>query len=251
MVWAAEAMLAVLYNAKWHDFRKEREDRMQYCILAYSPSKEKEIRIGALLGGQNWTGVCDVQVSAITPKALPWPLGAILIVMIMDYVIDDCVIGTLPAVISRENLYPQTQRQVGLWNCFNFSCYYAQLGTDCSSTGERIVHQPLYYFGVSICQLVLRTMRDDGISLIFFDSTIFSLRLSIPEWCFSDRMASQSHSVIENRCKIRMQSSFPDTWSQHAVQPSPRVNQPSADTCLIAKYHSQPQFKGLATLQGN
>lgn len=240
MVSAAEAMLAVLYNAKWRDFRDECGDRIQYGVLACSSSKGKEIGIGALLGGQNWTGVRNVQVSAITLKALLWPLGAVLILMIMDYVIDDCVIGTLPAVISRENLYPQTQRWVGLWNCFNFSFYCTNLGTDCSSTRERIVHQPLYYFGVSVCQLVLWTMRDSGISLIFFDSTIFLLRLSIPEWCISDRMASQSHSMIENRCKIGMQSSFPDTWSQHAVQPSPRVNQPSADTCLIAKYHSQP-----------
>lgn len=114
--------------------------------------------------------------------------------------------------------------------------------------GQHISH---YINLVSSCQLVLQTTRDDGVSLIFFGSAIFLLRLSIPEWCFSDRMASQSHSMIENRCKIRMQSSFPDTWSQHAVQPSPRVNQASADTCLIAKYHSQPQFKGLATLQGN
>lgn len=48
-----------------------------------------------------------------------------------------------------------------------------------------------------------------------------------------------------------MESGFPDPWSQHAAEQSPRVNQPSADTCLTAKYPSQPQFKGLATLQGN
>lgn len=161
-----------------------------------------------------------------------------------------CVIG-LCLQLYLEKIYTCKQRQVGLWNCFNFSFYCTKLGTDSSSTGDKIAHQPLYYFSVFMCQLVLWTMRDDGISLIFFESTIFLLRLSIPEWCFSDRMSSQSHSMIENRCKIKMQSSFPDTWSQHAVQPRPRVNQPSADTCLIAKYHSQPQFKGLATLQGN
>lgn len=53
MVSAAEAMLFVLYNAKRCDFRKECRDRIQYGVLAYSPSKEKEIEIRALLEGQN------------------------------------------------------------------------------------------------------------------------------------------------------------------------------------------------------
>lgn len=53
MVSAAEAMLFVLYNAKRYDFREECRDGIQYGVLAYSPSKEKEIEIGALLGGQN------------------------------------------------------------------------------------------------------------------------------------------------------------------------------------------------------
>lgn len=53
IVSAAEAMLFVLYNAKWYHFREERRDGIQYGVLAYSPSKEKEIDIGALLGGQN------------------------------------------------------------------------------------------------------------------------------------------------------------------------------------------------------
>lgn len=164
----------------------------------------------------------------------------------MHYVMGDCVTGTC----GTEKLYPQTDTS-GTVELFELWVLPHQAGPRLflsQGKGQNFNH---YINWVSFCQLLLGTTRDDGISLIFFDSAIFLLRLSIPEWCFSDRMASQSHSMIENRCKIRMQSSFPDTWSQHAVQPSPRVNQASADTCLLAKYHSQPQFKGLATLQGN